>query len=110
MAGTTEGGKRAAATNKQRYGSDYYKGIGKLGGVKSRGGGFAANHELAREVGAKGGRNSRRYSIVTRTAKVRYELIPSVPMKETNLLETPPNRGQELKKSHSWWHRIRGVK
>jgi hypothetical protein len=42
MAGTKLGGQRAAATNKQRYGLDFYKMIGKAGGTKSRGGGFAS--------------------------------------------------------------------
>ncbi len=60
MAGTSEGGKRAAATNKQRYGNNFYTLIGKKGGEISRGGGFAASPELARAAGAKGGRASRR--------------------------------------------------
>lgn len=60
MAGTVAGGKRAAATNKQRYGMNFYRGIGQLGGKLSRGGGFAKNHDLAREAGAKGGKASRR--------------------------------------------------
>lgn len=57
MAGTVQGGKRAAQTNAERYGKDFYKKIGAKGGQKSRGGGFAANPELAREAGRKGGRN-----------------------------------------------------
>jgi general stress protein YciG len=60
MAGTRDGGRRAAATNKQRYGMNFYESIGRLGGKKSRGGGFAKNPQLAREAGAKGGRASRR--------------------------------------------------
>lgn len=40
MAGTIEGGKRAAKTNIKRYGPDFYKTIGKEGGAKSRNGGF----------------------------------------------------------------------
>jgi general stress protein YciG len=55
MAGTIVGGKQAAETNKERYGADFYKGIGRLGGLKSTGGGFAKNPELAREAGRKGG-------------------------------------------------------
>lgn len=55
-----EGGKKAAATNKERYGADFYVNIGALGGRKSRGGGFAANPELAREAGRKGGKKSRK--------------------------------------------------
>ena len=55
MGATQEGGIKAAQTNKQRYGADFYKKIGALGGQKSRGGGFAANLELAKEAGRKGG-------------------------------------------------------
>lgn len=60
MAGTRTGGQRAAATNKQRYGMNFYEQIGRIGGQKSRGGGFAKNPDLARAAGAKGGRASRR--------------------------------------------------
>jgi general stress protein YciG len=60
MAGTKVGGKRAAATNKALYGEDFYKRIGARGGKNGRTGGFAANPELARIAGAKGGRISRR--------------------------------------------------
>jgi hypothetical protein len=57
--GSRVGGQRAAATNKSRYGESFYQEIGRAGGKKSRGGGFAANPELAREAGRKGGRKSR---------------------------------------------------
>lgn len=60
MAGTKFGGGRAAKTNKKRHGGDFYAKIGAMGGKKSRGGGFAANRDLARMAGAKGGRKSRR--------------------------------------------------
>ena len=60
MAGTKAGGKAAAATNKAKYGSDFYAKIGAQGGKKGRTGGFYANRELARIAGAKGGRISRR--------------------------------------------------
>lgn len=60
MAGTKEGGKKAAATNKARHGKDFYATIGAKGGKLGRTGGFAANRELARIAGAKGGRISRR--------------------------------------------------
>ena len=60
MAGTVEGGKAAAATNKQKYGSDFYAKIGAKGGQKGRTGGFYANRDLARIAGARGGRISRR--------------------------------------------------
>jgi len=61
MSATKEGGVKAAVTNKQKYGEDFYKKIGTLGGKKSRGGGFAAaTPEQVREWGRKGGRKSRR--------------------------------------------------
>ncbi len=60
MAGTKNGGKSAAATNKAKYGKDFYARIGAMGGKKGHTGGFAANRELARVAGAKGGRISRR--------------------------------------------------
>lgn len=60
MAGTSKGGKAAAKTNVTRHGSDFYARIGAMGGKKGTTGGFAANRELARVAGAKGGRISRR--------------------------------------------------
>ena len=60
MAGTAAGGKEAAATNKSKYGSDFYAKIGAQGGKKGKTGGFFANRELARIAGAKGGKISRR--------------------------------------------------
>lgn len=60
MAGTKAGGKAAAATNKAKYGPDFYAKIGAQGGKKGRTGGFFADRELARIAGAKGGRISRR--------------------------------------------------
>jgi general stress protein YciG len=60
MAGTKAGGKAAAATNKKKYGSDFYAKIGAKGGKEGHSGGFYANRELARVAGAKGGRISRR--------------------------------------------------
>lgn len=60
MAGTKEGGRAAAATNKAKYGENFYAKIGAKGGKKGRTGGFFANPELARTAGAIGGRKSRR--------------------------------------------------
>ena len=60
MAGTKAGGQKAAATNKTKYGKDFYAEIGRKGGRNGHTGGFAANPELAKVAGAKGGRISRR--------------------------------------------------
>jgi uncharacterized protein len=66
MAGTQLGGRKAAATNKQRYGLNFYEQIGRKGGKISRGGGFAMNRELAVEAGRKGGKASRRSKAVAK--------------------------------------------
>lgn len=63
MAGTAKGGRLAATKNKQKYGSDFYAKIGRLGGQKGRSGGFAAGEEgrkRASYYGAIGGSISRR--------------------------------------------------
>jgi len=60
MAGTREGGLKASQKNKEKFGEDFYKRIGRAGGKNGRTGGFWANRELARTAGAIGGRNSKR--------------------------------------------------
>lgn len=69
MAGTKAGGMKAAQTNKTRHGADFYAKIGAKGGKLGTTGGFAANRELARLAGAKGGRISRRGKVTMTTAK-----------------------------------------
>lgn len=69
MAGTREGGTRAAKTNKSRYGKEFYRVIGAKGGKLGKTGGFASQlkgadgltgRERARLAGAKGGKVSKR--------------------------------------------------
>ena len=60
MAGTKAGGLKAAATNIERHGKDFYKEMGRKGGKAGKTGGFAANPELAKIAGRKGGLISRR--------------------------------------------------
>lgn len=60
MAGTKAGGLAAAATNKAKYGANFYANIGKVGGQRGRTGGFYGNPELARTAGVIGGRISKR--------------------------------------------------
>ena len=62
VAGNKAGGQRCAATNKARYGANYYVKLGHLGGSAPTRypKGFAANREAARRGGALGGRISRR--------------------------------------------------
>ncbi|HEV2403337.1 MAG TPA: hypothetical protein VGS08_03990 [Candidatus Saccharimonadales bacterium] len=69
MAGTKRGGQAAAQTNKEKYGTDFYARIGRMGGQKGRTGGFAAGEagrERARKYGRIGGRISRRPKQATR--------------------------------------------
>lgn len=70
MAGSIEGGRKAALTNKTKYGPDFYKNIGRKGGTSGKhNGGFASlkrgkdgltGSERAKIAGAKGGRKSKR--------------------------------------------------
>lgn len=60
MSGTKAGGAKAAATNKRKYGKEFYARIGQVGGRLGRTGGFYNNREAARLAGAKGGRKSKR--------------------------------------------------
>ena len=62
MVGTKAGGAKCRNTIYKKFGKDFYKGIGKLGGMSetSKPKGFASNPTLARLAGAKGGSISKR--------------------------------------------------
>ena len=69
MAGTKQGGIKAAQTNRQLYGEGFYKKIGSQGGHNGTTGGWASavvgvdgltGKERARVQGAIGGRMSKR--------------------------------------------------
>ena len=69
MAGTLQGGRKAAETNKLKYGKDFYARIGSKGGKNGHDGGFASETvgkdgmtgpERAKKCGAIGGKISRR--------------------------------------------------
>lgn len=61
VAGNKLGGAKAGATNKAKYGADYYQKIGSKGGKAKVPKGFAMmSPERLREVGIKGGKKSRR--------------------------------------------------
>lgn len=69
MAGTKEGARKAALTNKLKHGPDFYANIGARGGRNGHTGGFASTKvsddgltgpERAKLVGARGGAISRR--------------------------------------------------
>ena len=61
MAGTAKGGKKAARTNMEKYGHEFYAEIGRKGGRNGHTGGFASmTPEQVRECGRKGGKISKR--------------------------------------------------
>lgn len=60
MSGTKAGGLKARDIDLRKQGEDFYKNIGRKGGQNGHTGGFAANPELARTAGRKGGLKSRR--------------------------------------------------
>ena len=69
MAGTRDGGRKASLTNRAKYGPDFYKNIGRKGGINGHDGGFASKGlgkdgltgtERAKIYGSIGGKVSRR--------------------------------------------------
>ena len=60
MVQTKAGGIKAAKTNYERHGKDFYKRIGRLGGQNGHTGGFFGHPELAKIAGRKGGKISKR--------------------------------------------------
>ena len=61
MSNTKEGGIKTRETIFAKYGKDFYKNIGAIGGkVENPKKGFGSNNKLAREAGVKGGTISRR--------------------------------------------------
>ena len=80
MSGNKEGALKTIITNKKLYGEDYYKKIGKLGGMKSRNCGFGSSKvghdglsgkERARTAGSKGGKISKRGKAKTNKHSLR---------------------------------------
>lgn len=77
MAGTLEGGKKAAKTNIERYGSDFYKRLGSIGGSRGTTGGFYNDQERARAAGSKGGRRSKKgWKFITENETHMYYMNP----------------------------------
>ena len=74
MSGTKIGGLKASKTNIKLHGKDFYKRIGQIGGRNGHTGGFAANPELARIAGRKGGKKSRRGPAKDDIDKIEEEL------------------------------------
>lgn len=68
MGGSKLGGKKAAKTNKELYGENYYRILGSKGGQSKDGKpkGFAAmSKEKVKAAGRKGGKTSRRTGVTT---------------------------------------------
>lgn len=74
MSGTLAGGRKARDTNYKLHGKDFYKRIGQIGGRNGNTGGFAANPELARIAGRKGGKKSKRGPAKDDIDKIEEEL------------------------------------
>lgn len=76
MPGTKDGGIKAAQKNRALHGADFYARIGAKGGRNGHTGGFAANRELARAAGRKGGLISRRSKVVAepKSTKADFDL------------------------------------
>lgn len=89
MPGSVSGGRKAAATNKEKYGEDFYKKMGKKGGSTptSKPKGFATNPELARTAGAKGGSISRRGPSKNKTTKKTVTKPAAKPVAEPRVEE-----------------------
>lgn len=80
MAGTKEGGLKAAATNKKKYGKNFYAQIGARGGRNGHCGGFNSDKvgqdgltgwERAKVVGKTGGTKSTRLGVKNGQGKKR---------------------------------------
>lgn len=73
MAGTKEDGKKAAATNKAKYGDNFYASIGAKGGKAQVSKGFSCmSYEKRSAAGRKGGKISKRGCAKNRPGKKVY--------------------------------------
>jgi len=109
MGGTKAGGKKAAATNKFKYGDSFYRRIGRRGGKMGHTGGFYANPELAKEAGRKGGLISSRKGIKngqSKYNKVVDDLIPDEEIDDELLFRKASERQMlmnEIRKLEEDW-------
>ena len=97
MSGTIAGGKKAAKTNKEKHGKDFYANIGRKGGKASGTGGFASNKigkdgltglERARLAGQKGGLKSRRKAW-TKKQRQEHHAAKKLQAVLANFIESP---------------------
>lgn len=102
MAGTKEGGLKAAATNKKKYGKNYYAQLGARGG-RSHCGGFNSDKvgkdgltgwERAKVAGKTGGLKSTRLGVKNGQGKKR-EYVKIVEIKPMGELTTKVRRAYD---------------
>lgn len=93
MSGTKAGGQKAAKTNMERHGKDYYARMGSKGGSAPHFSprGFAANPKLAREAGKIGGLISRRTGVANGEGKTKPKA--KKPVKKETVKEEPKKKG-----------------
>jgi len=99
MPGNRIGGLKAAATNKERHGKDFYRNIGRQGGRAGNTGGFYGNSKRAKEAGASGvvgkdGTASQLAQAVRRTA-AGLRVVDSVLAEEAKWQGFSPLTGRE---------------
>lgn len=89
MSGTQLGGKKTAQTNKEKYGENYYKELGRKGGsVKHPETRWFNNHrDLASKWGKKGGHISKRgkaklskneFQVIVKTSNLIKKYYPDI--------------------------------
>lgn len=105
MSGTKIGGQKAAATNRERHGEGFYARIGKKGGHNGREGGFAANPELAKIAGRKGGSVSRRGKAYGPLFAEKRKLILELWYKDTPYTEIAKQIGLPYNATRVWIHK-----
>lgn len=80
MAGTREGGLKAAATLKAKKGKDFYVRIGRKGGKAEVAKGFSTNRTIASLAGSKGGRISRSSPRKPRITHIKVQSHTRIPV------------------------------
>ena len=110
MAGTPEGGRTAAKTNKERHGKNFYANIGRKGGKKGHTGGFASEKvgkdgltgfERAAIAGKKGGEISKRGKKKALKPSKDKEMIRDMILAEIRRLQENEEDAKYLKRI-SW--------
>ena len=101
MSGSVSGGKKAAQTNKRKYGENFYANIGAKGGRNGNTGGFASNlvgkdgltgKERAKIAGAKGGRAGRRGPATAKKAVAKKPAVKKPVVKAEPIVEEPKKK------------------